>query len=100
VVGRWGGEEFVIALYACSLQQASARLERLRGELCAKPFAVDEAINIEVTLSAGVVEFPQAGADLERLCHAADTSLYMAKRGGRNRIVSTPSTTDPATPAA
>ena len=100
VVGRWGGEEFVIALYACSLPQATARLERLRGELCGKPFIVDEATNIEVTLSAGVVAFPEAGADLERLCHAADTALYMAKRGGRNRIVTNPSTTNPASSAA
>ena len=102
VVGRWGGEEFVVALYGCSLSQAAARLELLRNEVGEKTFSVDQASAVRITLSAGVVAFPEAGADLERLCHAADTALYLAKRAGRNRVVFTPSATanEPSTPPA
>jgi len=102
VVGRWGGEEFVVALYGCSLSQAAARLELLRNEVGEKTFSVDQASAVRITLSAGVVAFPEAGADLERLCHAADTALYLAKRSGRNRVVFTPSATanEPSTPPA
>ena len=90
VLGRWGGEEFVIALYACPLEQATARVERLRKELCEKPFVLAPATTVQLTLSAGVVVFPEAGSDLERLCHAADTALYLAKGAGRNRVMANP----------
>ena len=87
IVGRWGGEEFIVALYGCSLQQAAARLEVIRKDLFEQRFCFGEAYTRGVSFSAGVVTHPECGGDLERLIHAADTSLYAAKRGGRNRIV-------------
>jgi diguanylate cyclase (GGDEF)-like protein len=91
VVGRWGGEEFIVALYGCSLQQAAARLEVIRKDLYEQRFCFGEAYTRGVSFSAGIVAHPQSGGDLERLIHAADTSLYAAKRGGRNRIIAEPS---------
>lgn len=92
VVGRWGGEEFIVGLYACSLAQASARLEAIRKDLFEQRFSFGEGYTRGVSFSAGVVAFPEAGADLERLVHAADTALYAGKRSGRNRVVAEPYT--------
>ena len=88
VVGRWGGEEFIVGLYGCSLRQATNRLEELRRQFSGKRFAFGDELGIELTLSAGVAVFPDAGSDLERLCHSADTAMYAAKGCGRNSVVS------------
>jgi diguanylate cyclase (GGDEF)-like protein len=86
VTARWGGEEFLIALYDCSLEEAGRRMDEIRREFSSKRFVFDDH-RVQVTLSAGVVAYPEAGDELESICHAADTLLYAAKRCGRNQVI-------------
>jgi len=81
--GRIGGEEFA-ALLPCSLEEAVIAAERVR-EAFANSGIVDESGPVETTVSIGVAGGP-AGTELEVLLAAADTALYQAKRGGRNRV--------------
>jgi diguanylate cyclase (GGDEF)-like protein len=85
VVGRWGGEEFVVVLYGCSVADAVTRLERLRERFIQERFS-SEAGAFQVTFSGGVAAFPRAGTLLEGVYEAADRALYEAKKLGRNRI--------------
>jgi diguanylate cyclase (GGDEF)-like protein len=86
VVGRWGGEEFVIGMFGMNGDDARKRiaemLERFSGEAFEAP---DGAFH--VTFSAGVAEHGRDGADLEALCEVADRALYGAKAAGRARVV-------------
>lgn len=85
VVARWGGEEFVVALYGASKEHAVHRLtevmESLRGEdlLGETPLAI--------TFSAGVTQFPGGGEDVQALYRTADAALYRAKKAGRARVL-------------
>ena len=81
--GRIGGEEFA-ALLPCSIEEAVIAAERVRVAFATSGIAVDDA-PVETTVSIGVAGGP-AGIDLDVLLAAADTALYQAKRGGRNRI--------------
>jgi diguanylate cyclase (GGDEF)-like protein len=81
--GRIGGEEFA-ALLPCSLEEAVVAAERVR-EAFESSGIVDESGPVETTVSIGVAGGP-AGTELEVLLAAADTALYQAKRGGRNRV--------------
>jgi diguanylate cyclase (GGDEF)-like protein len=81
--GRIGGEEFA-ALLPCSLEEAVVAAERVR-EAFENSGIVDESGPVETTVSIGVAGGP-AGTELEVLLAAADTALYQAKRGGRNRV--------------
>jgi diguanylate cyclase (GGDEF)-like protein len=81
--GRIGGEEFA-ALLPCSLEEGVIAAERVR-EMFASSGIVDETGPVDTTVSIGVAGGP-AGTELEVLLAAADTSLYQAKRGGRNRV--------------
>jgi diguanylate cyclase (GGDEF)-like protein len=81
--GRIGGEEFA-ALLPCSLEEGVVAAERVR-EAFEKSGIVDETGPVETTVSIGVAGGP-AGTELEVLLAAADTALYQAKRGGRNRV--------------
>jgi diguanylate cyclase (GGDEF)-like protein len=81
--GRIGGEEFA-ALLPCSLEDAVIAAERVR-EAFESSGIVDETGPVETTVSIGVAGGP-AGTELEVLLAAADTALYQAKRGGRNRV--------------
>ena len=96
VVARWGGEEFLVALYGCSLAEGVQRLERLRAHVEKQSFSLHEGSAVQITFSAGVAEFPAAGSDFERLCHSADTALYTGKRGGRNRVVAGETSSTPS----
>jgi diguanylate cyclase (GGDEF)-like protein len=81
--GRIGGEEFA-ALLPCSLEEGVIAAERVREAFAASGI-VDDAGPVDTTVSIGVAGGP-AGTELEVLLAAADTALYQAKRGGRNRV--------------
>jgi diguanylate cyclase (GGDEF)-like protein len=81
--GRVGGEEFA-ALLPCSLEEGVIAAERVR-EAFERSGIVDESGPVDTTVSIGVAGGP-AGTELEVLLAAADTALYQAKRGGRNRV--------------
>jgi diguanylate cyclase (GGDEF)-like protein len=84
VVGRWGGEEFVVALPETTIEGAAAVAESLRAAVDGVAIEVgDEALG--ATVSIGVVAW--AGEDLDDLVHASDRALYAAKAAGRNRVV-------------
>ena len=84
LLGRYGGEEFVLLLPATNLEQAQALAERLRVALESCPLDSDIG-PIAVTASIGVAA--SANATLEELLGRADAALYRAKAAGRNRVV-------------
>ncbi len=85
VVGRFGGEEFVIVCEETDADGAALLAERIRTELEATSFHT-ELGTLSVTCSVGVATFPQAGSDWETLFKSTDEALYASKRGGRNRV--------------
>ncbi|EHD20884.1 sensor domain-containing diguanylate cyclase [Brenneria nigrifluens DSM 30175 = ATCC 13028] len=82
---RWGGEEFVVLLDNCNIDDALQRAETLRREveITEVPYR-DEAIHI--TISCGVAQCLQ-DETLDMLINRADIALYQAKQQGRNRVV-------------
>ncbi len=101
VVGRYGGEEFVVVARDVPLVQAAQLAERLRKTIDGAP-VVFEAKNIEVSASMGVSSMTCCGdrKDVRSLLAIADQRLYAAKRGGRNRVVAAPSDEPPLTEKA
>jgi diguanylate cyclase (GGDEF)-like protein len=81
--GRIGGEEFA-ALLPCALDEGVVVAERVREAFEASGIVCEEG-PVDTTVSIGVAGGP-AGTELEVLLAAADTALYQAKRGGRNRV--------------
>jgi diguanylate cyclase (GGDEF)-like protein len=81
--GRIGGEEFA-ALLPCSLEEGVSAAERVREAFASSGIVVEDG-PVDTTVSIGVAGGP-AGTELEVLLAAADTALYQAKRGGRNRV--------------
>jgi diguanylate cyclase (GGDEF)-like protein len=82
--GRIGGEEFA-ALLPCTMDEAIYAAERVREAFQNCGIAVEDE-PIATTVSIGVAGGP-ARTELDVLLAAADTALYQAKRGGRNRVV-------------
>jgi two-component system cell cycle response regulator len=93
VPGRWGGEEFLVLLPGTGQAEAAAMGERTRLAIAAAPVPLADG-PLTVTTSVGVA----TGADdgWECLVRRADTGLYAAKEGGRDRVVAGP----PPEPAA
>jgi diguanylate cyclase (GGDEF)-like protein len=81
--GRIGGEEFA-ALLPCPLDEGVLVAERVREAFEGSGIVCEEGA-VDTTVSIGVAGGP-AGTQLEVLLAAADTALYQAKRGGRNRV--------------
>jgi diguanylate cyclase (GGDEF)-like protein len=81
--GRIGGEEFA-ALLPCALDEGVVAAERVREAFANSGIAVEDG-PVDTTVSIGAAGGP-AGTELEVLLAAADTALYQAKRGGRNRV--------------
>ena len=87
-VGRYGGEEFLVIVPGCDPKGLVVSAERLRGVIAESP--IDSASGpIPVTLSVGLVSVDAGNAEpVEHiaLVQAADSALYRAKAGGRNRV--------------
>jgi len=88
VVGRWGGEEFAVAMYGMSAADAAVRLEHLLDVFGRERFVGGGALGnaFRVGFSAGVACFPADGEDLGALQHASDAALYRAKDAGRGCV--------------
>lgn len=86
LVGRYGGEEFVLIFPVTELSVAEDIVERIRLHVEATPFHVDE-FEIPITISAGVTA---AGKEdkIDDVINRADQLLYRAKNKGRNRVES------------
>jgi diguanylate cyclase (GGDEF)-like protein len=85
LIGRYGGEEFLIALPDVSLQQAVAVIDRIRSDFSALPHAHPDGA-LHATFSAGIASCPAVHHTAAGLTEAADQSLMQAKRLGRNRV--------------
>ena len=85
VLGRIGGEEFMLLLDQDSPEGAREAGERLR-EAVARAEVETSRGPVTVTISAGVAMYPRDGTDWDHLFAAADRRLYEAKRAGRNRV--------------
>lgn len=97
-VGRYGGEEFVIMLPDCPLEDGMRRAEEFRCAISAHPILTASG-PIHVTCSFGVAE-SSADNSAEELINKADEALYCAKKSGRNRAhasLNLPSSTHPIT---
>lgn len=82
-VARWGGEEFLVFLPETPLAGAAVAAEKLRAAL-AEPLDL-LGHRIPLSVSIGVAE-ARVGESLESCLRRADTALYRAKDGGRNRV--------------
>lgn len=83
---RYGGEEFVMVLAATDLREAELLTERIRREVEAKTWKSLHKTQ-RISISIGLTEIlprDRAGDPIAR----ADQALYIAKRSGRNRVVS------------
>lgn len=85
LVARYGGEEFVVLCPSTDLESAIRKAERLRTTLAET--TIGEQPRITVTASLGVSQVDVSDTP-EQLLHRADTALYNAKEGGRNRTCS------------
>lgn len=84
VVGRLGGEEFLVVMPETGAAEVHGVLERLRERVCETPIDADGE-EIQVTVSIGGAGGDSASADV--LVRDADRAVYRAKRSGRNRVV-------------
>jgi two-component system, cell cycle response regulator len=85
VLGRYGGEEFLIVLPGCDAPSAAATGERIRQAIAASPIDTSEGL-IPVTMSLGTASVRHCRTKPGLLVRAADEALYVAKREGRNRV--------------
>ena len=85
LVGRYGGEEFIIFMSDTDKENAINAVERIRKAICAEPVEYDDK-QIPVTASFGIACISSA-EDLEKAFGCADEALDRAKKGGRNRAV-------------
>jgi len=90
VIGRYGGEEFVILLPEADTARAIHVGERLR-ESIAEPAFETSAGPAQVTISVGVASLePSDELSLDKLMDHADQAMYEAKQGGRNQVYAYP----------
>lgn len=85
VLGRWGGEEFMIIMRGEGQQDVLAAVERLREDIAFWPF---DKVGT-VSASFGVAQ-RSIGESINALVNRADKALYEAKRLGRNRVEMSP----------
>jgi diguanylate cyclase (GGDEF)-like protein len=86
IIGRYGGEEFVILLPEVELEGALQVGERLRQVIANAAIHLSTG-EISITISVGVAQFTPVMQELSVLLHLADEAMYLAKQAGRNQVV-------------
>ncbi len=86
LIGRYGGEEFVVLLPNTTPAEALRVMDEVRGHFARVRHRSNEGVEFSVTFSGGIAGMPPR-KDLQSLFDAADGALYAAKNDGRNRIL-------------
>jgi len=97
LVGRYGGEEFVILVPMSPGEEVLRTAEEINRIVSSKEFLADKE-KFRVTISIGISHYPRDGASPEDLLSAADQALYWVKGHGRNGVKEF-SALDPGAPA-
>jgi diguanylate cyclase (GGDEF)-like protein len=85
LVGRYGGEEFVVVLENTSLHTAQQVAERIRRRIVDEPPGPD-GLAVAITVSQGLSQY-RDGDDVQALLRRADQAMHRAKAAGRNSVV-------------
>lgn len=89
IISRFGGEEFVVLLQDCNIEDAYAVAQKIREYIQNAEVKIDEDTKIKYTVSLGVAEFNELkdNDNLEQTFARADEALYEAKTSGRNKVI-------------
>jgi diguanylate cyclase (GGDEF)-like protein len=87
LVARYGGEEFVAILEGSTLADGVAVADAIRTALAEREIDGPDGRHLHATVSAGVAVIDPSEPTADALLRAADVGLFLAKRGGRNRVV-------------
>ncbi len=79
LIGRYGGDEFIVVLPETDSRQAVTIAERFRK-------IIEETSSPSITISIGISTYPDDGRDVKSLIMEADKSLYISKKKGRNAV--------------
>ena len=87
LIGRFGGDEFVVLLPATLGWQAEVVAQRVVNAIAGRPFPIEPGIEHQQTVTIGVAALDELAhvVDIEQLLRAADDALYTAKRDGKGR---------------
>ncbi len=85
LVGRFGGDEFMLVLLETSLEDACTCAERIRSTVMGTPLKLEQR-SVSVTVSIGVAAIGEETDNLTSLLRDADNALYTAKQAGKNRV--------------
>jgi diguanylate cyclase (GGDEF)-like protein len=92
-LGRFGGEEFVVLLIDADCESATIVAQRIRASIADAPFQLSSGELLPISVSIGVATLDDFERDhaiegvAQQLVAHADSALYQAKEGGRNRVV-------------
>jgi two-component system cell cycle response regulator len=87
IVVRFGGDEFMLILPDAAANSLAEIGEKIRDAMAREPFGLGAAGGaVTITLSMGIVAIRVTDDSFETLIARADSALYRAKQGGRNRI--------------
>ena len=85
VIGRHGGEEFVVLLPECTLGAAGQVAERLRASIASPPFETRSG-PLPMTVSIGASALDSGVGSINQMIDDADQALYAAKQAGRDQV--------------
>jgi diguanylate cyclase (GGDEF)-like protein len=88
IVCRYGGEELLVILPECSLQEAVERAEIMRARIA----ALSDSHGCQISASLGVSSIAETAGSATELLSSADNALYLAKSEGKNQVKSAPRT--------
>jgi len=84
---RYGGDEFVLVLPDSSIADTHERVEQIRAFLKGFQIHYGEQVFDMINISAGIAQTPEDGTTASEVLRSADEAMYIAKQGGRDRIV-------------
>ena len=88
LVGRFGGDEFMVLITSTTEDQAVSFAEHLREKISTTDISIPGTeVRVRITISGGLAIFPSHGQSTAELFRAADDALYASKRQGRNRVL-------------